>query len=100
MSERGSFCTQYVYCDKCFEAAKSVLLGQEKYLCSLVIPSWEGGDKHLPIIAGKLGGLHAGEEIESMEKLAAELARRICHPLKIAVLADHGERIFKIEPLN
>lgn len=47
MSERGSFCTEYVYCHKCFDACRKVLLGDVKYLNSQEI-------KELPIIAGKL----------------------------------------------
>jgi hypothetical protein len=27
MSERGSFVTEYIYCDKCFHVVKKVLLG-------------------------------------------------------------------------
>lgn len=55
MSERGSFITEYIYCDKCFEACKQILLGNTKWLNSLQI-------HELPIIAGKIGGLYCGEE--------------------------------------
>jgi hypothetical protein len=60
MSERGSFCTEYVYCGKCFDACRKVLLGDVKYLNSQEI-------KELPIIAGKLGGSWAGVEFFDME---------------------------------
>ena len=101
MSERGSFVTEYIYCAHCLEAAREVLLRREKFLCSTEIPSWEGADPatYLPIIAGKVGGLYAGEELNTFEfDLCDELATRICHPLRIAVLAEQGEEIFTVMP--
>lgn len=99
MSERGSFVTEYVYCGKCFEACRSVLLGREKYLCSTTIPSWSPHEGRLPIIAGKIGGLYGGEELHSFEfHLIPELEKFLCHTVRIAVLADEGERIFTARP--
>ena len=101
MSERGSFVTQYVYCDKCFEAAKSVLLFREKYLCGVVVPHWnpEREGLELPIIAGKVGGLHVGEELHTFEhELVPALGAVLCHPMRIAVLAEGGERVFTVTP--
>jgi hypothetical protein len=60
MSERGSFCTEYIYCKDCFEACKEVLLDNTKWLNSLQI-------HELPIIAGKIGGMYSGEEFYDME---------------------------------
>ena len=67
MSERGSFCTEYIYCRDCFNAVKKVLMGNEKYLKTIIIPSWSTGESYLPIIAGKLGGSYAGSEFVEME---------------------------------
>lgn len=91
MSQRGSFVTEYLYCAKCFEAVKHVLLEHDKSLCSVVVPHWntskEGAE--LPIIAGKIG--HSFSAAHAMEfDLAPELARVICHPVRIAVLDDVG----------
>lgn len=98
MSERGSFVTEFIYCDKCFEAAKRILLCDEKYLCSDVIHGW-GDIPHMPIIAGKIGGSYSGEELYVFEHdLNKKLSKVICHPLRIAVLAESGEEIFNIEP--
>jgi hypothetical protein len=98
MSERGSFVTEYIYCSKCLEAAKRVLIGREKYLCSIELPSWIN-DETLPIIAGKIGGMSRGEELVEFEcEIGAELEASICHPLRVAVLAEVGERIFTFEP--
>lgn len=106
MSERGSFVTQYFYCKVCFEVCKKILLGKEKYLCSLIIPGWGGKSNitngtNLPIIAGKIGGLYQGEEIVTFEtELIPEIKKKICHPVRIAVLADEGEKIFTVEPIK
>jgi len=95
MSERGSFVTEYIYCDKCLEAAKSVLLGRQSGLCSSVIPSRVEGEA-LPIIAGKLGGSYQGEELHIMEQLIEDLQSMLCHDMRICVLAENGEQIFTL----
>lgn len=98
MSERGSFVTEYIYCDKCLEAAKNILIGNEKHLCSQIIDGW-GGAKFMPIIAGKIGGLHPGEELIDFEyTYIPKLEKVLCHNLRIAVLAEEGEQIFIIRP--
>lgn len=106
MSERGSFVTEYIYCDKCYEAAREVFVSDDKYLRGVPIPMWGegnrtgegfGDDKHpreLPIIAGKIGGLYAGEEIHEMGELLRELKPKLCdgHTVSVAVLSDSGRR--------
>ena len=100
MSERGSFVTEYIYCKECFEAAKRVLLKDGKFLRGVMVSSWTGcSDSHLPIIAGKIGGLYSGEELYNFEHdLVPELSASICHELRIAVIAEVGERIFVVTP--
>ncbi len=91
MSERGSFVTGYIYCVRCFDIAKKILLGKEKYLCSTTIPHWDTTVPELPIIAGKIGGLYQGEELSTFEfDIIPRLAAELCHKLKIAVLSDSG----------
>ncbi len=100
MSERGSFCTEYIYCQHCFAVAREVLTGDDKYLCGSILPSWQPGET-LPIIAGKIGGMYAGEELHTFAwDLAPRLESRLCHRLRIAVLAEQGERIFTVIPLR
>ncbi len=92
MSERGSFTTEYIYCNKCFQVVSEVLVDRDKYLCSTIIPSW--CEQRIPIVAGKIGGLYAGEELVAMEyKYIPEIEKRICHDVRIAVLAESGEKI-------
>ena len=100
MSERGSFVTEYIGCPRCWAAARQVLLVDHehyKFFRAFESPPVDG--KPLPIIAGKIGGLYFGEELVEFESYwAPELAKVICHPLRVAVLADHGQQIFNVAP--
>ncbi len=98
MSERGSFCTEYIYCAKCFEIVGKYLYGKSSHLCSQPIRSWEGG--YLPIIAGKIGGLYSNEEIETIcTEVAPKIAKEICHNVRIVILASSGTTaIFNLKP--
>lgn len=104
MSERGSFVTEYIYCHECLEAAYEVLGRKDKYLTGIQIPTWDdtsGAVPYLPIIAGKIGGTWPGNEVFTFEEeLTVELGRVICHPLRVAVLGEKGERIFTILPTD
>ena len=101
MSERGSFVTQYIYCDKCFAAVKSVLLGRDKYLCSTAIPAWSEHESELPIVAGKIGGLYRGEELHTFEfEFVPNLEKLVCHPVRIAVLAEEWQAFFTVRPAD
>ena len=99
MSDKGSFVTEYIYCEKCFEAAKSILIGQNKYLNSATVPHWNPNSEELPIIAGKIGGLYEGEEIHTFEsEFISKLEKVICHNIRIAILAETGEMIITAMP--
>jgi hypothetical protein len=99
MSERGSFVTEYIYCDKCFASAKTVLLEDCKYLRGVTIPMWGVRDGELPIIAGKVGGTYSGEEVSDFEHhYVPALEKVLCHEMRIAVLAEVGQRIFTVIP--
>lgn len=100
MSERGSFVTEYIGCPACLAAVRQLLLVDHEH--NKFFRAFESGPvdgKPLPIIAGKIGGLYFGEELVEFESYwAPELAKVICHPLRVAVLADHGESIFNVAP--
>lgn len=109
MSERGSFCTEYINCDHCFEAAKKVLVSDEKYLYGVVLPGYSGRSHEtgeltgqvvsVPIIAGKLGALYPGGELDEMANLVTDLEKVICHPVRLVVMADNGGTMtFKAMP--
>ena len=91
MSQRGSFVTEYIYCDKCFQAARGVLLARDKDMCTVVVPHWNAAHEgpEMPIIAGKMS--HSWSEAYSIEhEIGPELAKVICHPVRIAVLQEIG----------
>ena len=101
MSERGSFTTEYIYCTKCLEALKPILMKDDKYLHGVQIPSYSsnfGG--YLPIIAGKVGGLGMGEEAWVFQfELVDQICEAICHRVRIAVLCESGEnKVFTFVP--
>jgi len=94
MSERGTFVTNYIYCSKCYDVARKIL----EPLCDRA----ELGFKIIakpPIIVGEIGGLYPGEELDVFEsEFLPELEKELCHEMRIAVLAETGERIFTIVP--
>lgn len=100
MSERGSFITEYVYCGACALVAAKFFsaYGRHKYWCTQQLDSWIDGER-LPVFAGKLGGMYSGAELHDFEDgWGPELQAVICHPMRIAVLADGGERIYRLRP--
>lgn len=100
MSERGSFVTEFIYCEKCFQSIKPILIKDGKFLKGVSIPSVGGGSGEIPIIAGKIGALYSGEELYDFEEeYSPEIAKVICHPLRVAVISDTGgEKFFTINP--
>lgn len=94
MSERGSFVTEYVNCPTCFEGVREVLMADapHKYLWPVQV-----GD--FPIIAGKIGALSPREELRDFEfEIGPAIAKRLCHPLRVAVLADNGRALYMVHP--
>lgn len=104
MSDRGSFVTEYIYCDECFAAVQRVLCqgAQGPGLTARPIPTWDarmGAEPSLPIVAGKIAGLSKREELLVFEyEIAPKLSVAICHPLRVAVIAEHGQCIYQIWP--
>ena len=88
MSERGSFVTQFCYCDICVRALESVLASRCKNVTVI-----RGS-----IVAGYVSGSAPGDEIGYFEDYAEEIAAVICHPVRVAVIAEQGERFFNIAP--
>ncbi len=100
MSERGAFVTEYIGCPICLAAVRQLLLVDHEH--GKFFRAFESGDvngKPMPIIAGKIGGMYFGEElVEFRDYWVPELAKVLCHPLRVAVLADHGQHIFNVAP--
>lgn len=101
MSERGSFVTEYCDCEECFEVLKNVLLNNDKFMCSRVLEAWIEKEQ-LPIIAGKVGGNSANEEVWSfMVEYGEKIEERICHKVRVAVIPENGDsKIFVLKPME
>lgn len=96
MSERGSFVTDFIYCEKCLDALKKIFF-EEKYLNRYISPNLINNR----IIAGKIKGSYPKNELNLTENtLIPYLEEFICCKLRIAVLADTGQRIFYLKPRN
>lgn len=93
MSERGAFTTMnLVYCKDCEAGVRRVLeakaaLEGPKYFH--LAPQEEDPGLRLKSIAGRVGGLAAGDEAHVFDvELRDEIEAAICHPLRIAVLCN------------
>ena len=80
MSERGSFVTEWMYCDECRKAVWSAFSGMRD------VVAIQGG----AIVAGKIGELFAGGEAFRMREIVKEI--ETCHPVRIAVIPEDAER--------
>jgi len=101
MSERGSFVTQYIYCNECFVRMRAVLEQRGKQLCGIAIPSWEEEQSRpLPILAGKVGGSYPGQELTTFVFDLFDKSNAPCHPVRIAVLSDDedSQSIIEVRP--
>ena len=96
MSNRGSICTEFIYCQKCFAAVKKILIDDNDPIWKLQqIKNQADGQLH-PIIAGK----YDGELWEFREYILPKLEDAICHPMWIAVLAEGGPEVFAVLPTD
>ena len=90
MSERSSFVTERIYCKKCLDKMKEALLVNHRYLDSIQVPAGDAAGGHHPIIAGYIGGLGPGDEIQLlMDIFNRETAP--CHPVRLCILEDCGD---------
>jgi len=101
MSERGSWITEYIYCEDTYTALRKYfeanLCPENKYF---TLSSDEDTFKR-SILAGKIGGLYSGEEIVTFEhEMIPDIKEIIKVPVRICVLAESGSRIFEIEPIG
>lgn len=87
MSERGSFVTAYIYCERCFERALAVL--QADHGGWLSEAHAFGGRR----IAGRVDHTAPGHEplVFTERGIDDALAAVLCHPLTIVVAPDCGQ---------
>lgn len=96
MSERGSMVTEYISCAACLAAVREVLCGEGEPLPSDLIRAYQiAGD--VPVVAART---KYPAPVLMFEELAGDdLVTRLCHPLRVAVLAEDGaSAVFLIRP--
>jgi len=90
VSQRGAFCTEYMYCAKC---AQAVVDNLDKLTISeykTVISAQVAGSETPLIVAAKMHGSWMGEEIMEGDNLEVDLGKFLCpgHAVRFAVMAD------------
>lgn len=83
MSWRGSFCTEYIYCDKCRDVVRDK--AEEGYTITLPVPS---------IIAGYFADIAAGEDVAIFKGHMEEAELCPGHKVVIAVMPESGLKHF------
>ena len=95
MSERWSFCTEYIYCSEC---AKAVRETAERVLDFSQTNRGLAEFQTTAIIAGFGGGLGPSEPPAYMRAFTEALRPVICHPVRlIAFYDDESHEFFRIE---
>ena len=89
MSDRGSFVTEYIYCHECSKKIIQILTSRGV--------RFETVGETSSIIAGFLGSTYSGGELIEFqygEERLFDKDNAPCHPVRFAVLAEQGQRIF------
>lgn len=98
MSERGVWCTEFIYCENCCKGFQCFLDDTAAFALTEAGPHkyWSGGQITPGVFAGRISGLHSGEEFEYWEcDLLEKLSAHLCHPVRVAVISDTaGERVY------
>lgn len=100
MSQRGSFCTEYIDCPSCFEKIRKALIGNEKYLCSIAIPSWIPNKEPLPIVAGKIGSLVHNGEVSELRRLIDDIESGRCCTITVVVMPESAKPVIITIPAD
>ena len=94
MSDRGAFCTEFMYCQSCFEELREHLVttGYEGVVTVGEHPTLGG------ILAGALRSLGSDQEFWAMVHVLTDmgLSGRLCHPVTIAILGETRREIITI----
>lgn len=87
MSERGSICTNYIYCEETFKALTHFFKSHPNRGKYLNVNPVENG---YPILAGKIGGMYSGEELVYFYEISIEIIEIIKFPVAFTVMSDCG----------
>lgn len=107
MSERGSYITNWFYCDICEELTRKSI---QKIFKDFKKDGFFAARKNTivkikgqPIYAGRISGGGATDEIFIFKEIANEISKKICddHTIRIAVLCDsQRDALFSIQKNN
>lgn len=106
MSDRGSFVTEYIYCQHCLAAVKKALFADDKEtgdvpfktIWAVTVPSWKE-DEVLPIVAGRVGSSYGGGELSVFDNdFRDSIEAHICCTVRIAVIAESGQEMLTFNP--
>jgi hypothetical protein len=98
MSDRGSFATEYIYCTDCLEVVRKALFAPNDYLRYVQQVHDPERGTPLPIFTGMVKSYGGGMELIEMGSIMGHLHHELCHPVRIAVLAENGQNIFAAGP--
>jgi hypothetical protein len=88
MSERWSFCTQYIYCPECARAVRKAARKQDYSQTNRGL-----GEFHTKcIIAAFAGSLGPQDSEDEADQLKEDIAKVICHPVRLAIFYDGSSR--------
>jgi hypothetical protein len=97
VSERGTWVTEFIYCDRCVEAFRKFL--EDSVCADDESKYWSFRRLGEHAFAGRISGMFPGEELQLFEyDIVPKLKEMLCHSLRIAVLADGGSEIFTVLP--
>ena len=92
MSERGSFCTEYMYCPECRKKMEKVLCTGKRYLHGYAIADGT-------IIAGYLGSCGPGGDVAMIKYQTFNKENAPCHEIKVAIIPEGmPAEIFIVKP--
>ena len=81
MSERATFVTSFIYCDKCLKKAFTII--------------HEMQDGNVVVLdrafAGVVRGGYSGEPFQHIEEISKKLLSECCHEVKIIAIDDYAE---------
>jgi hypothetical protein len=96
MSERGAYLTQFIYCDRCFNAVQKFLKDRGLGPINLYGQSTRG------VLAGQARSTYSSGELDEFESIYLDkiLQPKLCHPVSVLVWAESDRlQIFHFEPM-
>lgn len=89
MSERGSFVTQYFYCESDYKIIREALNKNSKYLCISPPAYWGNKENEMPIVSGKVGESSCG--MEWLTIASALVGIKTEYDVDIVIMEDIGD---------